>query len=258
MSTDHPNGTVEGGPDRDAITERLRRVDDPELDRSIVELDYVEAVAVDGGHVRVSFVLPTAWCSPAFAWMMATGIRDEVGSLPGVADVTVDLREHMHAEEITEGVNERRPFPAAFPDSEAGVDAVRRKLDEKARLARQYTAVEALKDAGLDPEQIAALSRAQVERDPDANRSTVSLHDGSVFVVVDDEPLADYLEKARATGVVTGPDDPLFADPDGDPIDPGAFDLVQARARSANVNVGGQGSVCAALHESRNGPTDDD
>ncbi|WP_327054068.1 iron-sulfur cluster assembly protein [Halomicrococcus gelatinilyticus] len=265
MSTSDPTdgddtAPVEDGgggppPSREAIVERLRRVDDPELDRSIVDLEYVDRVDVDGDRVTVAFVLPTAWCSPAFAWMMATGIRDEVGALPGVADVTVDLRDHMHAEEITTGVNERRPFQAVFPDADAGVSAVRHKLDEKARLARQHAAVEALLDAGLAPEQIVALGRDQVDLDADGDRAVVSLRGGSVLVPVDAAPLARYLEKARAVGLA---DDHLFADPDGDPISLDAFESVQARARAARVNVDGQGSVCAALHESRNGVAVDD
>jgi len=254
-SSDEDDGG-EAPPSREAIVERLRRVDDPELDRSIVDLEYVDRIDVDGDRVTVAFVLPTAWCSPAFAWMMATGIRDEVGTLPGVADVTVDLRDHMHAEEITSGVNERRPFQAAFPDAEDGVDAVRHKLDEKTRLARQHAAVEALLDAGLAPEQIVTLDRAQVDLDADGDRAVVSLRDGSVLVPVDADPLARYLEKARAVGLAG--DDHLFADPAGDPISPGAFETVQARARAARVNVDGQGSVCAALHESRNGTVVDD
>ena len=248
----------ETGPDRESIVERLRRVDDPELDRSIVDLEYVDRIDVDGDRVEVAFVLPTAWCSPAFAWMMATGIRDEVGTLPGVDDVTVELRDHMHGAEISDGVNDRRPFRTAFPDADAGVDAVRRKLDEKARLARQHAAVEALLDAGLTPEQIVALRRGQLEQGGEADRAVVSLQDEAVRVPVADEPIARYLEKARATGLVTDADDRLFADPDGDPIDEDAFQTVHARARAARVNVDGQGSVCAALHESRNGVTADD
>lgn len=240
-------------PDRDAIRERLRSVDDPELDRSIVELDYLEEIVVDDAAVRVAFALPTAWCSPAFAWMMATGIRDEVGALPGVASVTVQLREHMHAAEITEGVNDHAPFQEAFPDADAGVDEVRRSLDEKARLARQHAAVEELLAAGVEPEQIVDLTLDQLDRDPETGRTAVSLRGGAVFAVIDDEPLADYLEKARDTDLVTAADDRLFADPDGEPIESSAFDVVHSRARAAAVNVDGQGSVCAALHESRHG-----
>jgi metal-sulfur cluster biosynthetic enzyme len=61
--------------DRATVMERLDRVDDPELDDSIIELDYVRDLAIDESSVGVELVLPTAWCSPAFAWMMATGAR---------------------------------------------------------------------------------------------------------------------------------------------------------------------------------------
>ncbi|AUX10828.1 hypothetical protein AArcSl_3222 [Halalkaliarchaeum desulfuricum] len=250
-------GTEPTVPDRDAIRERLRRVDDPELDRSIVELEYVEEIRIDDGEVAVCFVLPTAWCSPAFAWMMATGIRDEVGSLPNVTDVTVELRDHMHAAEITEGVNDRRSFVETFPAAEDDVAEVRRKLDEKARLARQHAAVEALLDAGIAPGQIVDLTLDHLDRGSDTVGTAVSLRGGAVFAVIDDEPLADYLEKARETGIVTSTDDCLFADPDGEPIDPEEFDVVHSRARAAGVNVTGQGSVCAALHESRHRRGDD-
>lgn len=54
-------------PDRAAVRERLDEVRDPELDRSIVDLDYVDEIRIEEGTVAVAFVLPTAWCSPAFA-----------------------------------------------------------------------------------------------------------------------------------------------------------------------------------------------
>ena len=46
------------------------RVTDPELDESIVELDYVDQIDIGDDDVTVHFTLPTAWCSPAFAWMI--------------------------------------------------------------------------------------------------------------------------------------------------------------------------------------------
>ncbi|MFB6135667.1 MAG: iron-sulfur cluster assembly protein [Halobacteriaceae archaeon] len=57
---------------RGAVRAALDGVTDPELDRSLVDLGYVDEVAVDGGRATVRLTLPTAWCSPAFAWMMAT------------------------------------------------------------------------------------------------------------------------------------------------------------------------------------------
>jgi metal-sulfur cluster biosynthetic enzyme len=231
-----------------AVRERLDRVTDPELDESIVELGYVDEIVVEGRSVRVGFTLPTAWCSPAFAWMMATDARDEAEALPGVDRARIELREHMHEQEITEGVNDRASFGEVFPDADGGVAAVRATLDDKARVARQYDAVEALLEAGLSGEEIVGLEPADLWLDDPA---AVFVRDGAVGVTVPAEPIERYLAKARETGLI-GDDHPeLFRTPEGKPIDPGEFDLVHRRGRLATVNMGGQGSVCDALNEAR-------
>jgi metal-sulfur cluster biosynthetic enzyme len=236
--------------DRNAVVERLDRVRDPELDRSIVELDYIDDLRI-GPSVFVQFKLPTAWCSPAFAWMMATDIREEVGGLSGVERVTVRLIDHMHAQEINHGVNEGNPFEEVFEDATDGVEEARAMLEEKARLARQYHAVEALLDAGIDPEQIVALSRDDVILDEEREQASVSIGDGGLLVYTPLEPLSKYVEKARETGVLSAPEDRLFLTPDEGPIAPEAFEHVHNRTRSAKTNMTGQGGICDALHGAR-------
>lgn len=237
-------------PDRNAVIERLDRVTDPELDRSIVELDYIDDLRV-GPSVFVQFKLPTAWCSPAFAWMMATDIREEVSGLSGVEHVTVRLIDHMHAQEITHGVNEGSAFETVFEDATEGVEEARAMLEGKARLARQYHAVETLLDAGLNPEQIVALTRDDVAFDEDGERAKVSLDDSGLMVYAPLEPLAEYIEKARETGVLSEPKDLLFLTPDEEPIVTEAFEHVHYRTRSAKTNMTGQGGICDALHGAR-------
>jgi metal-sulfur cluster biosynthetic enzyme len=243
-------------PTRESVRARLDRVDDPELDESIVELDYIRDLAIDGSDVTVELVLPTAWCSPAFAWMMATGARDEVEALPGIEECNARLADHMHEREINRGVNEGLAFEETFPDAEDGIEDVRRTLDEKARMGRQYRAVEALREAGIDPEQIVSLRRADVSLGEE--RALVSLADGGLVVPVPAEPVAEYLQKAETVGLVTDPSDRLFATPEGDPIPPDEFESVQRRARLVKANANGQGSVCAALNEARNGTEEAD
>jgi hypothetical protein len=187
-------------------------------------------------------------------------IRDEVGALAGVETVTVELVDHMHGEQISAGVNEGRPFEAVFDDADDGVAAVREKLDEKARFARQHRAFDALLDAGLEPGQIVGLTPADLDFGDDDALAAVSVRDGRLSITVDREPLSDYLEKARSRGLVTGDDDPLFADRDGEQIDPGPefFERVRRNARLADSNIDGQAATCASLHEARNGVTIDD
>lgn len=233
----------------DAVRDRLDNVYDPELDRSIVELDYIDDVEIDDGEVTVRFTLPTAWCSPAFAWMMASDAREEVESLSGVDRAQVSLQHHLHMEEINRGVNEGLAFDEALDEAEDDPAEVRATLDHKARLSRQYAAVEALLDAGLDGEQIVALTTEDVDIDGDL--ALVYVRDRSVGVTVDRDPLVDYIEKARETGLVADGTDPLFATPEGDPVDPDEFDHVHRQTRLAKTNMSGQGGICEALQESR-------
>ncbi|MWG34515.1 metal-sulfur cluster assembly factor [Halomarina oriensis] len=237
---------------RATVRERLRRVTDPELDESIVDLEYVDEIRLLGSRVHVTFTLPTAWCSPAFAWMMATDARDEVETLEGVTRCTVRLREHMHDDEITAGVNRRSTFGTVFPDADGGVDEIRATLDAKSRLARQYDAIDALREAGLTDDQIRTLTAADLTLDDET--ATVTLAEGAFCVAVDHDPIAAYRQRADVTGLL-GDDHPeLFRNPDGDPIAADRFDLVYHRSRLANVNMTGQGSVCDALNEARHAP----
>ena len=247
-----------------AVRDRLDRVTDPELDRSIVALDYIESGDVDLPEVYVRFTLPTAWCSPAFAWMMATDARREVETLAGVDRAVVELRDHMHNDEINRGVNEGLSFEASFPDADGEVEDVRRDLDEKALLSRQYHAVSALLDAGLGPEQVLDLTPARLGVDLTADDSpaadddttettTVFVREGTVGVTLPLDPIRRYLAKAHPLGVVVDAEDPLFQTPEGDELTPENFERVHHRTRLTATNMDGQGGICAYLHEARHG-----
>jgi len=235
---------------RAAVRDRLDRAEDPELARSIVDLDYIDSIDIDGGRVEVRFTLPTAWCSPAFAWMMATDARDEVEALDWVRESRIELCDHMHGEEITTGVNAGDSFGETFPDADGDVAAVRAAIADKARVSRQREAVQALLDAGVDPEQIVSLVRADLTVAGDEAHVDV----GGLSVVVDAAPVADYLDRVETSGHVTESDDTLFLTPEAEPIPADELDVVQKRSRLATVNMGGQGAVCDALHRARHGP----
>ena len=64
----------------------LDRVVDPELDRPVTSLDFVQGVEIDGDVVTVRLRLPTYWCAPNFAWLMVSDAHDAVGALPGVGE----------------------------------------------------------------------------------------------------------------------------------------------------------------------------
>jgi ATP-binding protein involved in chromosome partitioning len=71
------------------VIEALRPVLDPEIGKSIVELEMVRSVTVDGGSVTVLIALTVAGC-PMKA-EIESRVRGAVGPLPGVEQVKVDL-----------------------------------------------------------------------------------------------------------------------------------------------------------------------
>ena len=78
------------------ILEALQPVQDPELHRSIVELDMVKGVRIDGGHVAVTVALTVAGC-PLRA-EITQRVTNALTPLEGVDAVNVDLTVMTDAE----------------------------------------------------------------------------------------------------------------------------------------------------------------
>lgn len=74
---------------REAITEALRGVFDPELGMSVVDLGLIYGVAIDGGRVRVTMTLTTQGCPLHDA--MGDWVRRAIAGVPGVTDVEVAI-----------------------------------------------------------------------------------------------------------------------------------------------------------------------
>jgi ATP-binding protein involved in chromosome partitioning len=84
-------------PTEAAVIEALRPIDDPELRRSLVDLEMVKSVSVTHGFVRVTVALP------APEYPSRAEVRDRVaaavGAVPGVESVTVDFASMSEAEQ---------------------------------------------------------------------------------------------------------------------------------------------------------------
>ena len=76
-------------PSQQDVLDALRPVEDPELHRSIVDLDMVRGVRVDGDRVAVTVALTVAGCP--LRTEITRRVTDAVVALPGVATVDVDL-----------------------------------------------------------------------------------------------------------------------------------------------------------------------
>src|SRR5215469_16389190 len=111
----------------DQIWSALESVTDPEIDESVVSLEFVSEVKIDEkNRVHIEFRLPTYWCAPNFAFLMASDMRDAVAELPWVENVTVGLLDHFSAEMINRGVALRQDCRVHFPGkTDADVSEIR-------------------------------------------------------------------------------------------------------------------------------------
>ena len=74
---------------REQVLDALRGVEDPELHKSIVDLDMVKDIQITDGRVNVTALLTISACP--LRETIVTSIRDRVRSLPGVGEVDVTL-----------------------------------------------------------------------------------------------------------------------------------------------------------------------
>ncbi|HLJ60784.1 MAG TPA: Mrp/NBP35 family ATP-binding protein [bacterium] len=93
---------------REQVLEALRGVMDPELHRSIVELNMVKEIAIRGGDVRVDALLTISGCP--LRETIIDSIKAKVAELPGVEHVDVQLGV-MSQEQRQALIGQLRPGP---------------------------------------------------------------------------------------------------------------------------------------------------
>jgi ATP-binding protein involved in chromosome partitioning len=75
--------------DRSAVLEVLKPVQDPELQKSLVELNMIRNIQVEGGVVKFTVVLTTPACP--LKEFIVDECKQAVKTLPGVTDVQVEV-----------------------------------------------------------------------------------------------------------------------------------------------------------------------
>ena len=238
-----------------AVVEALREVVDPELDESVVELGFVDGVGLAGDSVTIGLRLPTFWCAPNFAYMMARDARDRVLGVPGVGRVRVILKDHFASDEISAGVTEGQTFEEVFPgEAEGDLDALRALFRTKAFTMRQEQLVRFLLDAGLSCEQIVALRVGEVE--DAADPATLVLRVGGARRILrGGAPLARrYLDKRRQVGLDGDARARLITDEQGGAIAAGELPQYLRRTRMQRISIAFNTTYCRGLLETRYGP----
>ena len=93
--------------DIDAVRAAAGSTRDPEIRRSLGELDLLDEVQVVDGQVTVHFHLTSPLCPTKFATSIGQDIRRRVEAIPGVTSCEVVLRDHFLREKIQERINAR-------------------------------------------------------------------------------------------------------------------------------------------------------
>ncbi len=149
------------------VYNKLHGVFDPELDQSLTDLGFIDGIKIKENDVEVIFRLPTYWCSPNFAYIMAEDIIKAVSKLDWVAQVKVNLIDHCASAEINHGATNRKRFSESFKDeSDGDLEELRRTFRMKAYYARQEQFIKQLLHEGLSKEQITTFTIEQIKAWP--------------------------------------------------------------------------------------------
>jgi metal-sulfur cluster biosynthetic enzyme len=210
------------------VTEALSAVRDPELDEPLTDLGFVKDVRIDGGQVTVTLWLPTYYCAPNFAYIMAEDAKNAVGAVDGVSNVAIRLIDHHASDEINNGLDAGKDFDETFPGETAGsgLAEVRQRFDRKAFVARQQEVYRQLTENGMTPAEILGLTLGDLPDTPEARR---------------------YLDRRARVELDTSVEAPFLVDLEGKAVTAENLDRHLIFARTVSVSIEGNASFCRAL-----------
>jgi len=82
------------------IREKLRDVVDPEIGASIMDMNLVDEVRIEGNKAYITYHLTAPFCPPVFALHIGKNIKKVAKGVEGIDEVDVKLKDHVQAEDI--------------------------------------------------------------------------------------------------------------------------------------------------------------
>jgi metal-sulfur cluster biosynthetic enzyme len=216
------------------ILDALATVTDPELDEPITDLGFVRSVFIDDDGVTVHLRLPTAFCSPNFAYLMASDALDALRELDEIGQVRVLLDDHHDSDKINAGLAADAGYLGTFGvEAEESLAELRDVFWRKAHAAAMERAITALlRQKPMDVEQIGQL----LLRDLPEGKAKVAL-----------------LRRRFAIGLSNCPNSKVLVDDVGKPVAPEAVPLRLRFARSVRISMEGNSHFCRGLLATRYG-----
>jgi metal-sulfur cluster biosynthetic enzyme len=220
--------------DKAGVLGALSTVRDPELDESLVELGFVNSVDVDGDSVSISLRLPTYYCAPNFAYLMASDARAAVEALQDIRNVTVVLDDHFASAEINHGLAHSLDFDETFPKetSGQGLHDLRDLFRRKAFIARQARLCRSLEHRGVREADLTHVRLRDLPRGAETSA---------------------YLARRQELAIDTADDAPFLVAADGTPIPATTLSQHLRFARTVSVSIEGSASFCRGLLQTRYG-----
>jgi metal-sulfur cluster biosynthetic enzyme len=214
----------------------LTAVMDPELDEPITALGFVRSLVVSpGGNVKVHLRLPTSFCSPNFAYLMASDAKDVLQNLDWTRRVVVELDDHHDSDIINAGLAADAGYRGTFKhEADDSLDDLRETFRRKAHSAAMERC-------------LTALLRAQ----PD--RAESSLGEVTVVDLPADATTDALLRRRAALGLPTAPEALVMVDHTGRRYSPDEVPLALRRARSTRISIEGNAHFCRGLLRTRYG-----
>ncbi|WP_329001337.1 iron-sulfur cluster assembly protein [Kribbella sp. NBC_00709] len=214
------------------VVAALATVIDPELDQPITDLGFVSSIRIDDAGVTAHLRLPTSFCAPNFAYLMASDAVDALRRVPGVGAVTVLLDDHHDSDKINAGLAANAGYVGTFGnEADQDLDELRRTFQRKAHTAAMERCVMALlRSTGKTIEQLPGLTLWHLPGGPHKDA---------------------LLRRRTDIGLGIRPEDPVLVDDDGVPVPPDAVPLRLRFAKAVRISVEGNAHFCRGLLATR-------
>jgi metal-sulfur cluster biosynthetic enzyme len=214
----------------------LGSVVDPELDEPITTLGFVRSLVVSpGGNVKVHLRLPTSFCSPNFAYLMASDAKDALVGLEWTRRVVVELDDHHDSDIINAGLAADAGYRGTFGhEAEKSLDDLRETFKRKAHTAAMERC-------------LTELLRADPQR-PESSLADVRLGD-----LPSGDQTKSLVRRRDALGLSTHADALVMVDHLGCNYAPDDVSLALRRARSTRISIDGNAHFCRGLLRTRYG-----
>jgi metal-sulfur cluster biosynthetic enzyme len=216
----------------DSVRTALSGVNDPELDEPITDLGFVRSVRIDDdGGVEVHLRLPTSFCSPNFAYLMASDAKDALVGLGWTRVVVVQLDDHHDSDKINAGLAADAGYRGTFlHEAEHDLEELRETFRRKAHTAAMERS-------------LSALLRSEPERDVER------LGEATLADLPPGPHTEALLRRRAALGLPVGPTDVVLVDHDG--VRPVDVPMALRRARSTRISIDGNAHFCRGLLRTR-------